>query len=60
MTGGGVGGLLASSDQIVQAVSLAITLIGLIWGIIDKIKGKTPHEVGQKRGWHKYNADEHH
>ena len=43
MTGGGVGGLLASSDQIIQAVSLALTLIGLIWGIIDKIKGKTPN-----------------
>lgn len=38
LTGGGVAGVVASHDQIVQAASLAVTVLGLIWSIIEKIR----------------------
>lgn len=38
MTGGGIAGVMSSQDQIIQAVSALITLLGIIWGIVEKVR----------------------
>lgn len=42
MTAGGAATLVSSQNEIIQAISLLITLLGLIWSIVEKFKRQPP------------------